>query len=777
MQLELGLEGQLDGEALHAAARTLIQRHSSLRASFRQESLSRPIQIIAPRVTLPWRRIDLSLMDDITRTENLARILSDERAERFDLASPPLIRFALVRSLPDRHRLVLTNHHILMDGWSMPVLVQELLTLYAHVSGRHVGDVDAENAAALPRVTPYRDYLAWIAAQDRSTALAAWRDALAGLDEATRIAPRVAKQRSSAAPEQIALSLSAPLTAALTQQARAQGLTLNSLVQAAWAILLGRLTGRDDVVFGVTVAGRPPEITGIERMVGLFINTLPLRVKLPPSQPLIALLQQVQDSQSRLMAHQHLGLSEIQSITGLGELFDTLFVFENYPVDRDTLTAEIGGLRLTDIGGLDATHYPLSLAVAPGEQLRLRLSYRGDLLERATVEATAQRLVRLLEAAVADAAQPIGTLDILSPEERRTIVRAWNDTARAIPSSTVPELIAAQVRKTPNATAVVSGKQTLTYGELDAHSSQLAHHLRARVGPEVVVDCASSARPRCWLPCSASSRPAAPTCRSTPAIRLSASLSCWPTPARGAGRPCPARATARASRAARLPRCRLGRTARQPANAPKAPAAATSGLVIHLGLTGTEGVVVEHASLANKLTLDRTERRPALPVGAAHFVRLRCGDRADAASFIGGGPRSSSAMLRESRAILGSAIKAGVTFVSCVPSYLNPSFRARTDPCGIWRWVASFHGRAATEISRRLDVAHVINLTARPKPPSTPSAFRRRHASRFARSDRPPVSQLSRLCSGRRPAARACRCWVSSTSRSGSGARLSGRGS
>ena len=188
------------------------------------------------------------------------------------------------------------------------------------------------------------------------------------------------------------------------------------------------------------------------------------------------------------MAHQHLGLAELQGLTGLGELFDTLFVFENYPLDRGSLAADAGGLRLTDFGGRDATHYPLSLAAAPGERLQLRLGYRPDLFERVSVEALAGRLVRLLEAAATDADQPIGTLDILTPEERRTILLEWNDTARAIPSATLPELFAAQVRKTPDATAVVLGDQSLSYGELDAHSSQLAHHLRALgVGPEVVV--------------------------------------------------------------------------------------------------------------------------------------------------------------------------------------------------------------------------------------------------------------------------------------------------
>ena len=477
VQLDLGLEGPLDGTALQAAAQALVQRHASLRASFRHAGLSRPVQIIVPRVTVPWRSIDLSLLDDAGRAERLAHVLAEERAERFDLGAAPLLRFTLIRLSADRHRLVLTNHHILMDGWSMPVLVQELLTLYAQ----------RDDAGALPRVTPYRDYLAWIAAQDRDAAIAVWRDALAGLDAATRVAAHD-PGRAPIVPEQITLALSEPLTTALTLAARRQGLTLNTLVQAAWAILLGRMTGRDDVVFGVTVAGRPPEIAGIERMVGLFINTLPLRIKLPPAKSLATFLREVQESQSGLAAQQHLGLAEIQNLAGLGDLFDTLMVFESYPVDRDGLAAGAAGLRLTDISGRDATHYPLSLAATPGERLQLRLDYRPDLFERASVETMAGRLIRLLEAAVADTDQPIGTLDILGPDERRTILRDWNDTARAIPSATLPELFAAQVAKSPDATAVVLEDASLTYSELDARSSQLAHHLRALgVGPEVVV--------------------------------------------------------------------------------------------------------------------------------------------------------------------------------------------------------------------------------------------------------------------------------------------------
>ena len=475
-QLQLNLQGRLDEATLKSAVQALLQRHASLRAGFQHENLSRPVQIIVASPELPWRSLDLSLLDAASRNARLEEIVAQERAEHFDLATAPLIRFTLIRLSAEEHRLLLTSHHILMDGWSTPVLIRELLALYANR-----GD-----GGSLPPVTRYRDYLRWIAAQDRSAALTAWREALAGLEEPTRLAAD-AVGRAPLAPERVALTLSPALTSALNREARGRGLTLNTYIQAAWAILLGRLTGRDDVVFGITVAGRPPELPGIESMVGLFINTLPLRVRLAPEQPLGSLLAQLQDRQSALMAHQHVGLAEVQGLAGLGELFDTLVVFENYPVDRSGPEAE-AGLRLADITGHDATHYPFTLMAIPGESLQLRLDYRRDLFDRGSIEALAQRLIRLLEAAVADPEQPIGSLDILSIAERHIILRQWNDTARQIPSATLPALFAAQAAQNPDAVAVVFEDATLTYAQLDARANQLAHHLRGLgVGPEVVV--------------------------------------------------------------------------------------------------------------------------------------------------------------------------------------------------------------------------------------------------------------------------------------------------
>ena len=252
VQIMLGLDGPLDSEALRVAAEALLERHANLRASFVHEGLSRPVQVIVAEVALPWSEVDLSGLGPAQCAERLAQLLAQERALRFELGRGPLVRFSLIRLGLNQHRLLLSNHHLVMDGWSLPVLVRELFELYGHRGGQ---------SAALPRVTPYRDYLGWIAGQDRQGARAAWQRALEGLEEPTRLAA-AQPGAAPALPEEIIVELPEALTEALSRQARSLGLTLNSVLQGAWAILLGKLSGRDDVVFGTTVAGRAAEIPG-----------------------------------------------------------------------------------------------------------------------------------------------------------------------------------------------------------------------------------------------------------------------------------------------------------------------------------------------------------------------------------------------------------------------------------------------------------------------------------------------------------------------------------
>ncbi|WP_424893165.1 amino acid adenylation domain-containing protein [Streptomyces sp. XH2] len=477
VQLVLGLQGQLNAAALQSAAAALLRRHANLRAGFRQEDADHPVQVIPREVALPWREVDLSGRSDQDSEPELARLLTEDRARRFDPARPPLLRFTLIRTGPAHHRLVFTHHHLLLDGWSLPILMRELFALYTQSSGSGDG-------TALPSPVPYRNYLTWLVSRDRDAAEKAWREALTGIEEPTLLAP-VSAARGTVLPADVTSELPETLTAALTAWARRHELTLNTVVQGVWGTLLGRLLHRHDVVFGATVSGRPPEVTGIEDMVGLFINTLPVRVRWDENESWADMLTRLQEEQSALLEHQHLGLADIQQTAGVRTLFDTTTVFESYPVDAGALEKTAPALRLLDIEAADGTHYPLSLAVIPGPALRLRLQYRPDAVERVAAEAVVTRLRLLLEAVVMRPEQPIGHVDLLTAGERDRLLGFSADPA---PEGLLPGWFEAQAKESPDAVAVLHDGVGITYGELNARANRLARVLvRCGVGPDRVV--------------------------------------------------------------------------------------------------------------------------------------------------------------------------------------------------------------------------------------------------------------------------------------------------
>ncbi|MBI0300779.1 methyltransferase domain-containing protein, partial [Streptomyces sp. PRKS01-29] len=465
VQFTFHLEGEVSGPRFRRAADALLRRHPNLAASFHHHGLSRPVQVVAPAVPSVWHELDLSGLPEEERPTAFDRWLAEDRATRFDLTRPPLIRFALVHWGADQYRVVMTSHHILLDGWSVPLVVQELFTLYER---------DGDDSG-LPAAVPYRGYLDWLRRQDRDVARAAWRTALAGVAEPTLLAP-ADPGRTTVAPDEVAVDLSADRTAQLAQRARRMGLTLNTLVQTAWAILLGRLTGRDDVVFGTTVAVRPPEVAGIESLVGLCINTVPVRVRVPVGRPVEEVHAAVQRQHGDLSAHHHLGLSELRSVAGTGQLFDTVVVFENYPVGAGAhAQAARAGLRLTATDGQDATHYPLAVVVVPGERLRLRLGYRPDVFEAPAMRAVAQRLVRVLEAIADDPGRKVDRIDVLSEDERKRLVpRRDARVAEADPKVSLSGLFEEWAVRTPDTVAVVCEDQRWTYQELNQRANQLA---------------------------------------------------------------------------------------------------------------------------------------------------------------------------------------------------------------------------------------------------------------------------------------------------------------
>ncbi|MGW2090117.1 amino acid adenylation domain-containing protein, partial [Streptomyces sp. NPDC001880] len=471
-QLVLDLSGALDAERLRQAAQQLLDRHANLRAGFRQSADGRWVQVVPGRVEAPFRVVEAPQNAD--PEETVRALADDERACAFDVARPPLVRWVLVRLGAEHSRLILTNHHILLDGWSMPVLFSELFGLYQQATG-------TDGFGVAPAVVrPYSDYLSWLAAADRPAAELAWSEALAGVEEPTLVAPDFAQGRAEV-PERLRTELPTALVEELTQLARRWGVTLNTLVQVAWGVLVGGLTGREDVVFGSVVSGRPAELPGVEGMVGLFINTLPVRVRLEAGETIASLMGRVQQEQAGLLAHHHLGLTGIQQLADAGQLFDTLTVYENYPVVQAPEVEDGRTLRVRIIEGLDATHYPLALAVIPGgDGMRLRLDYQRTVFTTDRAAQILERYRHLLQALTTTSEQAtLAQLDTLLPGERETL-DAWNDTAVDVPTATLPELFAAQVARTPAATAIEYGDTTLTYAELDARANQLAHHLIAR---------------------------------------------------------------------------------------------------------------------------------------------------------------------------------------------------------------------------------------------------------------------------------------------------------
>ncbi|MFE2071227.1 condensation domain-containing protein, partial [Streptomyces sp. NPDC059467] len=477
-QMSFLIEGPLNVAALKASARVVLERHKNLRAAFMHEGLRQPVQVIPRKVELPWEEIDFSDLDAGSQETAVAQWLEQDRARRFDLSAPPLLRFTLIRLGHQRFRLEFTSHHLLLDGWSLPVLMRDLMTAYEQ-GGRGHG---------LAPVRPYRDYLAWVAQQDRGAAEEAWRRSLAGVEEATRLAP-VRAGRVPVAPERVTVRVPEELTAALTAAARGCGVTLNTVVQQAWGVLLGHMTGQDDVVFGATVAGRPAQIPGIESMVGLFINTVPVRVRLKPAESVREALVRLQDEQSALLAHQHLKLTDIHNLTPADELFDTVVVFENYPVGAVPKAAEpADAIRVERLEGRNSTHYPLSLIVMPGDEFRLRLDYRPDLFDRAAAEQIGSQLTRVLEATTTGLDGAVGRFDLLGAAERHQVLTEWNDTARETPAVLLPELFETQTARTPHAAALISGGVELSYVELNSRANRLARHLVAcGAGPEKLV--------------------------------------------------------------------------------------------------------------------------------------------------------------------------------------------------------------------------------------------------------------------------------------------------
>ncbi|MFF0745873.1 non-ribosomal peptide synthase/polyketide synthase [Streptomyces sp. NPDC004111] len=485
LQIVMDFAAPVDAARLRGALGRMLRGHEALRVGFCTTEEQKTVQLVHTAPAVPVREAEAA--DDAA----FAALLDEDKATRFDLSEAPLLRAAAVRRADGTGSLVLTVHHIVADGWSLPIIARDLFAQYA--AGTDGTEAAATGAAPGPDAPAarYRDHLGWLAAAGGEESLEAWRGALAEVTEPLLIGTeRATEESGTGEPVRREYALSEDETAALTATARSCGVTVNTLVQAAWALVLRGLTGRDETLFGITVAGRPADLPGSGGLVGLFINTVPLALRLDARESLGDLAARLGREQSAVMDHQHVALRDIQRAVGLGELFDTSLSFENYPLDMAAITASAhaAGLALTDAAVRDGSHFALNVVVEPGDALQLRVRHQRHLVDEETAHAAGAELLAALRAFATAPGTPLGRLAGAPADARRTALQAWNPPQADPAGDTLPALFAAQAARTPDARAVLAGGEELTYRQLDRRSSAFAAELTARgAGPGSLV--------------------------------------------------------------------------------------------------------------------------------------------------------------------------------------------------------------------------------------------------------------------------------------------------
>lgn len=412
------LRGKLDTNAFRAACQEVVNRHAILRTSFRWQNLDEPLQVVHHKTEVPWIELDWRTLGDLDQQQRLQQFFKEDRARSFDPTVAPLMRMALIKLDEQTHRFIWSHHHLLLDGWTMPILFGEVYVCYeAFRQGR---------TPSLPDPRPYRDYIEWLRQQDLSEAEGYWREALRGLNGPVSVPQKQVAAHVTTAEiyDQQELQLSLETSARARTFVRQHQLTINTLVQGMWALLLSHHSHSTDVVFGATVSGRPPSLQGVERMVGLFINTLPVRVRVRSGEAMLAWLKDLQEQQVDMRQYEYTPLIKLQEWSDVKRdvpIFDHILVFDNYPIDNSAVTLNVERppaeetFTFEEFEAFEKTNYPILVQAGMGEQLTFRILNDRALIEKETVARILRHFQMLIEG-VMD--QPTVTLknmlDVLS---------------------------------------------------------------------------------------------------------------------------------------------------------------------------------------------------------------------------------------------------------------------------------------------------------------------------------------------------------------------------
>ncbi|MCG8416661.1 MAG: amino acid adenylation domain-containing protein [Proteobacteria bacterium] len=473
-QLTCRLRGDLDEQAFAGAWAHLIAHHPVLRTSFHWQGLDSPVQVV--HRTAPFR-LEIRDWRDMTgpdRTRQWTATALEQRDRGFCLTEPSPMRILLIRETTREYRLLWTRHHLVVDGWSSALLLQELFAAYRALA--------AGDAISAPVVQPYRNYVRWLQRQDTAAARTFWRDRLRGFTTATPLPG--AQPDTGRVPDmaEVTTTVSRQLSRRLTSFARTQSLTLNTLVQAAWSILLSRYSGESDVVHGAISSGREPDLAGADHMIGVFINTLPVRARVDGEAAIVPWLQGFQSHLTDRERHAHSSLTDVTAWSDVkagSPLFDSIVIFENYPVDATPL-AKNSSLRAADIEAYDPNNYSLTLVASPGEAIDLKLMYDRNRFEPQAMSRILGHFATLL-CTIAGPAQTLGQLSLLSDKERKELLTAWQHRDIPLPKGdSVITRFERQAAAHPDRPALVFESRTLSYADLNAMANQLARRLQER---------------------------------------------------------------------------------------------------------------------------------------------------------------------------------------------------------------------------------------------------------------------------------------------------------
>lgn len=484
-QVSWSLHGELDVAALQRAWTGVIEAHPILRTAFAWEGLDEPLQLVQRRAEYSFEQHDWREVPSDQQPARLESYLEADRDRGFDLVTPPL-RFTLIRLTDETWQFIWSYHHILLDGWAIMLVLKDVFERY---------EAYRQGSEFVPQpARPFKDYISWLSRQDLSQAEAYWRRTLAGFSAPTPLGVDKSPGGQIAQAEEFAqqeILLSPEATASLKTLARQNHLTMSTLILGAWGLLLSKYSGHDDVVFGTVGSGRPPEIEGVEEMVGLFINTLPARVQIEREMPVIEWLKQLQAQQAEARQYEYSPLVQVQGWSDVPRglpLFESIVAFENYPV-HTSLAEQRSSLESRNVRAVERVNYPLFLVVGPGAGLSITVYYDGRRFDAATIERLHGHFQTLLEMMVADPAQRLAELSLMNEAERRRLLFDWNDTATAYAYETcVHQLFQQQAARTPEAIALAFEGEELTYAELDENANRLARVLRdLNVGPDSLV--------------------------------------------------------------------------------------------------------------------------------------------------------------------------------------------------------------------------------------------------------------------------------------------------